>query len=120
MDKQNKFYDTWWFWVIVGIVIIVSVGMITEEKTTKEIDSGEFDYETTKQEEYPKEMESAYMEECVYSPKMEDYCQCTWNYLTDEMTVEEFADTSFEFDKTGEMPDVMREAFDECSHKIEY
>ena len=132
--EKNKFYETWWFWLIVGFVIIMSVGMITLEggdkrvekneeaieETTEEFIPDEIDYAITGQEEYPQVMEDNYMEGCMVSEGTEDYCHCTWNYLTDEMTMEEFIDMSFELDKTREMPDVMNRAINECFHKLEY
>ncbi len=58
------------------------------------------------------EMEEAYMEECTLEDEeMEEYCQCTFDYMVDEYGVQVFIDAEL-------LDEAVMEAEDECMHLI--
>lgn len=63
-------------------------------------------------------MEESYMSGCLEETGVGtvwvEYCQCTYDYIDDRLTNEEFFDMALEYDENGEIPEIVVEAIESC------
>lgn len=113
--KEKKFYEFWWFWVIMGIVMIFLVSAllvgkpVAEENQEEYIENQNGNIET---EDSPAltEFKKEYMIGCDPLGDNTEYCECTFNYLHNSIGLEGLMD----FELNGEYPEEMIEALGEC------
>lgn len=60
-------------------------------------------------------LRTEYMEGCVGDGGFQSYCACTFDWLDDNLTNEEFLDMAYQYSVTGNIPDELLLATSECT-----
>ncbi len=91
----------------------------TEETDEEDEETDDEDTDETEDEdeetEYENGIRDVYMEGCMEEDEeLEDFCECTYNYILDEFGEQEFMEESMEEEYSEEFEEVMNDAAIEC------
>jgi len=64
------------------------------------------------------EMKDSFMEGCMILPELEEYCNCTFDYVVGEVGINGFFDLAFDYFEDEKIDDVLYDAGISCVYLI--
>ena len=92
----------------------------SEEQTPAEISEEQTPdtYVNDEEQVTDRSLREEYVNGCLGEGVTRAYCNCTYNYMVDQVGIDGFLDQVAQFNQTGQFSDLMLDAVDECLHLL--